>query len=185
MRVILASQSPRRRELLKVIFDDFEIIPSSCEEVVPSDIAVQNVAEFLADLKANDIAKKYPEALVIGADTVVIAENEILGKPKNEAQAKEMLNKLSGEKHKVITGVSLYFNGKNRSFSEITEVEFFDLSNDEIENYVKTHEPMDKAGAYGIQGKGSLLVKRINGDYFNVVGLPIARLKREIDEFLK
>ena len=185
MRVILASQSPRRRELLKVIFKNFEIIPSSCEEVVPNNISTQNVAEFLANLKANDIAKKYPEALVIGADTVVIAENEILGKPKNEAQAKEMLNKLSGEKHKVITGVSLCLNGKNRSFSEITEVEFFDLSNDEIENYVKTHEPMDKAGAYGIQGKGSLLVKRIDGDYFNVVGLPIARLKREIDEFLK
>ncbi len=185
MRIILASQSPRRRELLKTIFENFEIIPSSCEEVVPNNISTQNVAEFLANLKANDIAKKYPEALVIGADTVVIAENEILGKPKNEAQAKEMLNKLSGKTHTVITGVSLCFNGKNCSFSEITEVEFFDLSNDEIENYVKTHEPMDKAGAYGIQGKGSLLVKRIDGDYFNVVGLPIAKLKREIDEFLK
>ena len=185
MKVILASKSPRREQLLKAIFDEFEIIPSACEEVVPSDILSEKVAEHLAKIKAKDVAKEHKNALVIGADTVVIANGEILGKPKSEAQAVKMLEKLSGKIHTVVTGCCLCFGDKTCSFSQSTKVEFYSLSKSEIENYVKTGEPMDKAGAYGIQGKGALLVKKIDGDYFNVVGLPIARLKREIDEFLK
>ncbi|MBQ7128644.1 MAG: septum formation inhibitor Maf [Clostridia bacterium] len=184
MKVILASKSPRREELLKTVFEEFEIIPSDCEEVVPKNISVKDVAEYLAILKAKDVAKKYRDSLVIGADTVVIVDGEILGKPKDKFEAKRMLKKLSGKTHTVVTGCCLCLNGKMNSFSKSTKVEFYKLTSDEIAEYVKTGEPMDKAGAYGIQGKGALLVKQIDGDYFTVMGLPIAKLKREIDEVL-
>lgn len=182
--VILASASPRRQELLKLIFEDFDICPSGVEELLPENIATDKGPEYLAKLKAFDIAKKYPESLVIGADTSVIIENTVLGKPKSESDAKNMLTLLSGKTHKVITGCALVFNGKSHCFSVSSSVKFYDLSEKEINDYILTGEPFDKAGAYGIQRYGALLVEKIDGDYFNIVGLPVASLKRELEKFL-
>ena len=178
---ILASASPRRRELFGLISDDFRIVPSNAEETAPDGIAAENLPERLARLKAGDIAAKYPFDTVIGADTVVILDGRVLGKPENPEDAVRMLTALSGKKHKVITGCAVCKNGACRSFSSVTEVEFYPLDDREISDYVATGEPLDKAGAYGIQGRGALFVKSVNGDYFNVVGLPVAALRRFIE----
>ena len=178
---ILASNSPRRQELLKLVINEFKVIPSGIEENVPDGIAPYESPEYLARLKAGDISAGFPYDTVIGADTSVIIGEKILGKPKDEAEAKEMLYMLSGKTHKVITGYAVCKNRKCRSFSSVTDVEFYRLSNREIDDYILTGEPFDKAGAYGIQGKGALLVKKISGDYFNVVGLPVAELARFIN----
>lgn len=178
---ILASASPRRRELFGLISDDFRIVPSNAEETAPDGIAAENLPERLARLKAGDIAAKYPFDTVIGADTVVILDGKVLGKPENPEDAVRMLTALSGKRHKVITGCAVCKNGACRSFSSVTEVEFYPLDDREISDYVATGEPLDKAGAYGIQGRGALFVKSINGDYFNVVGLPVAALHRFIE----
>lgn len=182
-KIILASASPRRRELFTVITDDFEIIPSNAEETVPDGISALEQAEYLAGIKASDIAKKHPDRVVIGADTCVVADKEVLGKPKNKADAERMLRLLSGKTHRVITGCAICKGNKFTSFSNITEVEFYPLSDIEIEEYINTLEPYDKAGGYGIQGKAGLFVKGIKGDYFNVVGLPVSQLNRELKEF--
>lgn len=176
--VILASASPRRKELLGLITEEFKIIPSGVEETVPDGIPPEKQPEFLAKLKAEDIAKKYPHDIIIGADTSVIIDNCVLGKPDGREEARSMLNRLSGRTHKVITGCAVIKNGECRSFSSVTEVEFYRLTDKETEDYIDTGEPFDKAGAYGIQGKGGLLVKAIRGDWFNVVGLPVAELAR-------
>ena len=178
---ILASASPRRRELFGLISDDFRIVPSNAEETAPDGIAAENLPERLARLKAGDIAAKYPFDTVIGADTVVILDGKVLGKPENPEDAVRMLTALSGKRHKVVTGCAVCKNGACRSFSSVTEVEFYPLDDREISDYVATGEPLDKAGAYGIQGRGALFVKSINGDYFNVVGLPVAALHRFIE----
>lgn len=178
---ILASASPRRRELFGMISKDFRIVPSTAEETAPDGIAAENLPERLARLKAGDIAAKFPFDTVIGADTVVILDGKVLGKPENPEDAVRMLTALSGKKHKVITGCAVCKNGACRSFSSVTEVEFYPLDDKEISDYVATGEPLDKAGAYGIQGRGALFVKSINGDYFNVVGLPVATLRRFIE----
>ena len=178
---ILASASPRRRELFGLISDDFRIVPSNAEETAPDGIAAENLPERLARLKAGDIAAKYPFDTVIGADTVVILDGKVLGKPENPEDAVRMLTALSGKRHKVITGCAVCKNGACRSFSSVTEVEFYPLDDREISDYVATGEPLDKAGAYGIQGRGALFVKSVNGDYFNVVGLPVAALRRFIE----
>ena len=122
--------------------------------------------------------------VVIGSDTGVFIDGTMLGKPENKEQAREMLKLLSGKTHKVITGCSVFYKGQNISFSEVTEVEFYHLTDSEIEEYIATGEPMDKAGAYGIQGKGALLIKRIKGDYYNVVGLPVGALKQKLKLFV-
>lgn len=178
---ILASASPRRRELFGMISKDFRIVPSTAEETAPDGIKAEKLPEFLAVLKAGDIAAKFPFDTVIGADTVVILDGRVLGKPENPEDAVRMLTALSGKKHKVITGCAVCKNGACRSFSSVTEVEFYPLDDREISDYVATGEPLDKAGAYGIQGRGALFVKSINGDYFNVVGLPVAALRRFIE----
>lgn len=178
MKYILASASPRRKELLALAVKDFEIVPSKIPEIVPDGLEVEKHSEYLAKLKANDIAKDFKDAVVIGADTSVILGNEILGKPKDREDAKRMLKMLSGNIHKVITGCAVVKNGVCESFSVTTEVEFFELTDKEIEDYLNTDEPYDKAGSYGIQALGGLFVSAIKGDYFNVVGLPIAHLKR-------
>ena len=176
--VILASASPRRKELLGLITEEFKIIPSGVEEAVPDGIPPEEQPEFLARLKAEDIAKKYPQDIVIGADTSVIIDDCVLGKPGGSKQAKDMLKMLSGRTHKVVTGCAVIKNGECRSFSSVTEVEFYPLTDKEIEDYIATGECFDKAGAYAIQGKGGLLVKAIRGDWYNVVGLPVAQLVR-------
>ena len=184
-KIILASASPRRKELLKQITDDFEICVSSVEEIVPDTIPTEEVPQYLATLKAKDVATKYSNDLIIGADTCVFCDGAILGKPKDRQDAINMLSALSGKTHSVITGCAIVKNGKSISFSIKTDVEFYDLSEKEILDYIDTKEYFDKAGGYGIQGKGALLVKGIKGDYFNVVGLPIAKLKRVMDSFMR
>lgn len=178
--IILASASPRRKELLGLITKEFKIIPSGVCEVVPDGLPPEKQPLYLARLKAEDIAKKYPHGTVIGADTSVIIDNCVLGKPVGREEAKNMLLRLSGRTHKVITGCAVIKNGECRSFSSVTEVEFYPLTDVEIEEYIATGEPFDKAGAYGIQGKGGLLVKAIRGDWYNVVGLPVAELARTL-----
>lgn len=184
MKTILASSSPRRQELLKLIVDEFSIIPSNIPEEIPNGVCLIKSAQYLARLKANEVSKANMNCLVIGCDTCVITRGQLLGKPQNDEEAFKMLSLLSGKVHKVVTGCCLVLNGSEHSFSEITKVKFHRLSAEDIKNYIMTNEPFDKAGGYGIQGKGSLLVKRICGDYFNVMGLPISRLNKEIKIFL-
>ena len=184
-KIILASASPRRRELMALITKEFEVIPSGADETVPQGIKALEQAEYLAVLKADDIAEKYPDSIVIGADTCVVAENEVLGKPKDKEDAERMLRLLSGKTHKVVTGCAIVDGKRKISFSNVTDVEFYSLSEREIEEYINTPEPYDKAGGYGIQGKASLFVKAIKGDYFNVVGFPVSQLNRALKEFKK
>lgn len=179
-KVILASASPRRKELLSMIYSDFEVCVSEVEEIVPPDIAPLSSPEYLAKLKAMDVAKKYPDSLVIGADTSVFAGDKILGKPKNRNEAFDMLKLLSGNVHKVVTGCAVVKGNAHHSFSVTTEVEFYKLSDIEIWEYIDSGDPFDKAGGYGIQTGGVFFVKGINGDYNNVVGLPVAELSRQI-----
>lgn len=176
--LILASGSPRRRELLSLITDEFEVLVSGCDEFVPEGTPAEKVPAILAEQKALAVAKLRPEDTVIGSDTVVVLNNEIFGKPKDKVHAHAMLKALSGKRHFVYTGVAVAEKGSVRSFVQKTEVEFYELSDETIEKYIATGEPMDKAGAYGIQGKGSVLVKGIIGDYFNVMGLPVAETAR-------
>lgn len=185
-KVILASASPRRQELIKLIFDSVEILPADCDETLPEGIGAREAVECLSKIK-NEASGKLTEKenLIISADTVVSVDDEILGKPIDKEDARRMISLLSGKVHQVYTGVTLSLNGKTKTFSEKTDVEFFDLTEKEIEEYISSKEPYDKAGSYGIQGKAGLLVKGINGDYYNVVGFPIARLKREIEEFIR
>ncbi len=236
--VILASNSPRRRELLELGGIDYLVDASDIDE----DLLITDGAGLVEELskrKAEAVAKRHPNSLLIGADTVVVLEDQILGKPKDEEDAKKMLRKLSGKTHLVMTGVSVVETGNRQelpaketgnrqeipakeignrqeaaetgevnegknnneigtseasedgvirrvtTFHETTEVTFYELSEDEIEDYVLTGEPLDKAGAYGIQGRGTLLVKEIKGDYNNVVGLPLARLCRELRKMME
>ena len=179
MELVLASGSPRRLELLKLITEDFSVIPADCEEHFDSALSPEEAVKALARQKAESVSKKYPDKTVIGADTTVFCGETPLGKPKDTDDARRMLSMLSGKTHDVITAVAVARGGKTlKAFAEDTRVEFY--SEKEIKEYIETGEPMDKAGAYGIQGKGALIIKRINGDYYNVMGLPVARLSREL-----
>ncbi len=175
--MILASASPRRRELLGLITEDFKIIPAKGEENIPAGTAPKDAVKLLAAQKAEEIYSASRGEVIIAADTVVAVGGEILGKPRDEKHAAEMLGTLSGRRHSVFTGVCVIFSdGSREVFAEETAVDFYPLSEREIADYVATGEPMDKAGAYGIQGRGALLVKGIVGDYYNVMGLPVGRL---------
>lgn len=183
-KIILASASPRRQELLKEIVSDFVIVPSDVEEVVPLGTSAEDTPRYLSLLKARDVSKAYPDSIVIGSDTVVVVDDKVLNKPSDENDAFAMLKCLSGRKHKVITGCALVCGKKERSFCVTTEVEFYELSDKEILDYVATKDPLDKAGAYGIQSGGKTLVKAIYGDFYNVVGLPVGVLGRELLKFI-
>ncbi len=169
-RIILASGSPRRKELLSFIVDEFEVNPSNLEETAHGTPKQQTLQ--LAKDKALDIAKSYPEAVVIGADTLVAVGGRILGKPKDNAEAASMLGMLSGRTHKVYTGIAIVCGGKALTDCVVTEVTFDIMTSDEIKTYIDTGEPMDKAGAYGIQGYCGKFIRGIQGCYFNVMGLP-------------
>ncbi len=174
MNIILASGSPRRREILSAAGIEFTVKTADIEETMDK-ILPPDVVRDLAIQKAAAVNCADGDA-VIAADTVVSVDGKILGKPKDEEDAKNMLRMLSGRMHEVYTGVCVRCGNMSESFSERTEVYFKKLSEKQIENYVKTGEPMDKAGAYGIQGKGALLITHICGDFFNVVGLPVSKL---------
>ena len=208
VRLVLASASPRRRELLSQIGLEFTVMPSTKEENAKTTEAGARVQE-LSRQKAVDIweqlsgdqgqnpdadqeqiseetqepnlnGKRQPELLVIGADTVVCCEGKILGKPHSREAAAEMLTALQGRSHEVYTGVTLYSQSETVTFFECTQVEFYPMTEAEISEYIDSKEPMDKAGAYGIQGLGARFVKDIRGDYNNVVGLPVGRLYQEL-----
>ncbi|MBU5335255.1 Maf family protein [Intestinibacter bartlettii] len=178
MEIILASASPRRKEILQNTKLKFEIEKSDIEEIILENESPEDMVVRLAYEKAFDVAKKNKDKLVIGADTIVALDNEVLGKPKDKQEAYQMIKKLSNKTHKVITGISLINLKENKVIKDyvVSCVTFKDLSDDSIKDYINTNESLDKAGAYGIQGYGALLVKTIQGDYFNIVGLPISRL---------
>lgn len=181
--MILASRSPRRKELLSFITGNFSVRPAEGEEIADPRLSPERYVIALSETKAREIASDAPNETVIGADTVVVFKEEILGKPKDTADAVRMLTLLSGNTHSVFTGVTVIANGKAHSFAEETKVTFFPLSAEEIVRYAESGEPLDKAGAYGIQGSGSLLVRGIEGDYYNVMGLPVGRLYHFLKEF--
>lgn len=194
-KIVLASSSPRRRELMAQAGFAFEVLVSEADETIETETPGEMV-EVLSERKAAAVAEEIKRqgfaeesVLLVGADTMVAIDGKKLGKPKDEKGAEEMLEELSGRTHQVYTGVTLIRlkkaeNGsilqESRTFSEVTDVSFYPLTKEEIRSYIATGEPMDKAGAYGIQGKAAVFVKEIKGDYNNVVGLPIARLYQEL-----
>lgn len=185
MRIVLASQSPRRRELLERMgITKFDIIPAQGEEIADPTLSPQELVEELSRQKAAEIAAGVEsDALVIAADTVVAIDGQVLGKPIDRAHAMEMLAGLSGREHHVYTGFTVTCAGQTVTGHEDTAVCFRPLTDAEIAAYVDTGEPMDKAGSYGIQGRGCVLVDGIRGDYYNVVGLPVCRLAQVLSRF--
>ncbi len=182
--LILASRSPRRRYLLEQAGLSFSVIPSSIDENSIPISSPETYVRALAEAKAHDISKRYPENWIIGADTIILIQGTIFGKPDSRKEARLMLKSLSGQIHQVLTGYSICCKSKKRNFSETikTDVLFKNLTNKEIEWYIHTKEPFDKAGAYAIQGLGTFLVKSINGSYANVVGLPVCEV---VEFFIK
>ena len=178
--IILASNSPRRKELLTLGGIPFEVCPANVEEYT-TETEPAEVVKALSLQKGSAVRQIHPDKVILAADTVVCIDGKILGKPKDKEDAFNMLKSLNGRTHTVYTGVSILTPaGKTVTFAQGTEVTFYDNSDSDLWDYVQTGEPMDKAGAYGIQGKGVFLVEKICGDYNNVVGLPLARVIREI-----
>lgn len=185
-QILLASKSPRRREILKLLNLPFTVVTiEGIDESYPEDLDPERVAEYISNKKADAFIKKMREGeMLVTADTVVICEDRILGKPENSKDAREMLRFLSGKVHKVTTGVTIVTVDKRVSFSSDTYVKFADLSDEEIRYYVDTYHPLDKAGAYGIQEWiGAVAVSQIDGSFYNVMGLPVHRLYQEMKKF--
>ena len=182
--IILASQSPRRKQLLEWAEVDFEIIVEPTDESYPEELDPKNVAVHIARNKAEAVKPKPNGRIIIAADTIVVTHDEILGKPKDREDAIRILRKLAGNKHQVITGVVILNGGKEMMFSDVTDVEFHPLSQEQIEFYIDKYKPYDKAGAYAIQEWiGVVGIKCINGDFYNVMGLPVSRVVRELENF--
>ncbi len=176
--LILASQSPRRQYLLEQAGLRFDVIPSGIDEDAIEPGRPEQYVRLLAEAKADDIARRFPDSWVIGADTIVLIGDSILGKPVSRSDARRMLQQLSGQTHQVLTGFAVFCNARQHRHSDVvcTDVHFKTLSENEIEWYIRTKEPFDKAGAYAIQGLGTFLVKGIKGSYTNVVGLPVCEV---------
>ena len=184
MQIVLASGSPRRKQLLNMLGLEFTVCPAQGEEILPPQAGPEETVTALSRQKAAEVAGRFPpDALIIAADTIVWHDGKRLGKPKNAADAAEMLSGLSGANHRVYTGVTLQLGDRVLTQAEETTVSFRALTPAEIQAYIATGEPMDKAGAYGVQGKGALLVERLEGDFFNVMGLPVLRLSRMLVQF--
>lgn len=184
-KIILASNSPRRKDYMELLGYDFEIIGSDIEEVINNKLEHEELVMDLAFQKAYEVFKTHKEDIVMGFDTLVIIDDVILGKPKNKEEAKIYLNLLSDHTHRVVTGCTILTRGYSRSFYSDAYVSFYKLDEKEIDDYIETEEPMDKAGAYGIQGFGSKFVKGVNGDYFTIVGFPIAKVYQELKKIMK
>ena len=182
-KVILASQSPRRKELLSLIGIEFDAIPADIDEQIDLNNDLVKEIEKLSYQKAFHVFKDHKDALVIGSDTIVKINNQVLGKPKSYEQAKDMLEMLSGKTHEVVTAVTILVDNKVETFSSIAKVTFYQLTPQEIDEYIKTNEPMDKAGAYAIQGLGAKFIKAIEGDYYTIMGLPIGELYQRLKKF--
>ncbi|KQR95248.1 septum formation inhibitor Maf [Chryseobacterium sp. Leaf180] len=172
-KILLASQSPRRKELLAALGFDFEVVKIDCEEILPENILPENAAAYLARLKADTFSEINADQILITADTVVAFGNEILGKPKNAEEAKEMLEKLSGKTHQVYTAITVKTQDKTITETDVADVEMGILSDDEISFYIKKYKPFDKAGSYGVQEWiGMAKVEKIAGSYYTIMGLP-------------
>lgn len=184
MHIILASSSPRRRELMEMLnIEQLRIVPARGEEIPPEHAGPEELVKALSAAKAREVAARCgPEDLVIGADTIVWVDGGPFGKPRSAEDAARMLRRLSGDVHEVYTGVTVIRGGRENSEAERSLVRFRPLEEDEIARYIATGEPMDKAGAYGAQGRGALFVERIEGDFFNVMGLPLCRLGKMLKE---
>lgn len=183
-KIILASNSPRRKELMQVLDLDYEVISSDIEEIIDPKLEHDELVMDLAFQKAYSIFKTNKEAIVLGFDTLVVLDDYVLGKPKDEAEAKMYLKLLSENTHRVLTGCSILTKGYSKSFYSDAYVTFNKLTDKEIEDYIETKEPMDKAGAYGIQHYGAKFVKSINGDYFTIVGFPVSKVYQELKKVL-
>lgn len=183
--IILASSSPRRKELLEKAGITFRVRVSHVDEGFPGNMPVEKIPEYLAVKKARTVQRQSNEGeLILAADTIVVLDDKVLGKPESDMHAKEILRLLSGKMHRVITGVCLLQGEKMTGFSEVTKVFFYDLAESQIDYYVSNYHPMDKAGAYAIQEWIGLTgIEKIEGDYFNVVGLPVGRVIKEIEIF--
>jgi len=176
--IILASASPRRKKLLEQIGLPIKVVPSNIDEKLNPRLKPKGQAEELSLEKAQTVAEKYPDAIIIAADTIVYIQGDILGKPKNLEDARRMIKKLQGKTHSVITGFTILHKASQKSITDSVEtaVTFRKLKESEIKNYIKIEKPLDKAGGYGVQGAGALLLESINGDFFNVVGLPLSKV---------
>ena len=183
--VILASRSPRRQELLRYLVPEFQVIPSGFDESTIAESIPPRLVRRLAQEKAAYVAKDHPEDVVIGCDTIVVSpKGEVFGIPKDEADARRMLGELSGKTHRVISGCCVMQRGKKSVFHQTTKVTFSPLSKEEIDWYIATGEPFDKAGGYGIQGGAALFCRGIRGCYYNIMGLPVSRVARALRKFL-
>jgi septum formation protein len=184
-RIILASGSPRRKELLEQVGLEFEVIPSDYEEDLSLELGPHDLAKALSLGKVQDVANKHRDAVVIGADSLLVFEGRGYGKPADGKEVKELLSRLSGKRHEVVTGLTIIEAGVGRVVSKAveTKVYFRKLTEGEIEAYVASGEPMGKAGAYAIQGLGAVLIEKIEGDFYNVVGLPVAVVAESLKEF--
>ena len=185
-KIVLASQSPRRKQLLEWAEIDFEIIVKETDESFPDNMPITEVPVHIARNKAQAVIASdhsFKERIVLAADTIVVLDNEVIGKPLNRENAVEIISKLSGSKHQVITGVVILQNGKEISFSDTTDVWFHELTRDQIAYYVDHYKPYDKAGAYAIQEWiGVVGIKKVEGDFYNVMGLPVSRVVRGLKE---
>ncbi|KAF1297836.1 septum formation protein Maf [Enterococcus sp. JM4C] len=184
MKIILASQSPRRKELLSQLVDSFEIVPADIDETVREGDTPKEYVAQMATAKAAAIAEKYPEALIIACDTIVALDNEILGKPVSREDAFGMLKRMSGRKQMVYTTVVLRRGQQIREETVPAEVTFFEITDDEINDYLDIGDYADKAGSYGIQGAASIFVKKVEGDYYSIVGFPVGVVHQLLKEFL-
>jgi septum formation protein len=173
---ILASKSPRRQDLLHLIGLEFDVIPSHVDEIIKEGLTFEEVVQDIAVQKAIHIAKEHPDATVLGFDTLVIFEGEALGKPTSREEAFDMLKRLQGNTHTVLTGCALVCCDETETLYGEAEVTFYPMNDDEINEYLDTEEPFDKAGSYGIQGYGARYIKNVNGDYYSVMGVPVAKL---------
>ncbi|XZF13843.1 Maf family protein [Chitinophagaceae bacterium MMS25-I14] len=183
-KIILASQSPRRRQLMEQAGYDFEVVIADVDETNPPGMPGEEVPVFLAKKKAAAIESRYPGRVIIAADTVVLLDHEILGKPEDAAHAKAMLRKIQGRMHQVVTGVSIQKDAVQKSFSVVTEVYFRPLTDEQIDFYIGHYQPFDKAGSYAIQEWIGLVgIEKINGDYYNVMGLPVGEVVMALKEF--
>ncbi|MDP6511381.1 MAG: Maf family protein [Dehalococcoidia bacterium] len=183
--IILASTSPRRKELLEILGLRFQVEPSNYEEDINSELEPHELAKSLSLRKAEMVARKHKYALVIAADTFIVFEGKILSKPQTETAARKMLSTINGRRHSVITGFTIMDTDSKKVLSKSIETKVYirQLTSNEIDAYVRSKEPLDKAGAYAIQGLGSVIVEKIEGDYFNVVGLPLSALAEGLKEF--
>lgn len=182
--IILASKSPRRKQLLQMLEIPFEIIVADIDEIIDSNNDLRSEIEKISYKKAYEVFENHKDNLVIGADTIVKINNDVLGKPRNHDQAKAMLLQLSNNTHEVITACTILVDDKVETFSEIAKVTFYPMSEEEIDDYIQTKEPMDKAGAYAIQGLGSKFVKSIEGDFYTIMGLPVAQLYHRLLKYM-